>query len=385
MTKLKEKVKKFPDSPGVYHWLDSKGRILYVGRAASLKKRVLQYFRKDIESRIAEMVDIASDIEYQKTESILDSVVLEANDIKKYWPKYNVVQRDNKSFLYLVIARKEDYPRPMLIRGRDLKKFPKTSFKIFGPYQAASLINNALKIIRRIFPYSTCRPNQGRPCFDYQIGLCPGICIGEISKRDYKKNIDNIILLLSGQKKRLMSKLSKENPEQVSSLKHLQDVSLLTNEDSILGGINRIEGYDVSHLAGKETYTSMVVFSAGAADKSQYRLFKIKNAPANDDLRSLEEALLRRLSHQEWPLPDLMMIDGGRPQIDYIDKLFRAQNINIPIVGISKFAGDKLVYVRGAKKEFRQMTENIKNTLLKVREEAHRFGNSAGRRQRKIK
>ncbi|MBU1203246.1 hypothetical protein KKH39_04370 [Patescibacteria group bacterium] len=381
MIKLKEKIKKFPDSPGVYHWLDDKGHILYVGRAASLKKRVAQYFRKDIENRIAEMVNLASDIEYQKTDSILDSVVLEANDIKKYWPKYNVIQRDDKSFLYLVIA-KTDYPHPILIRGRDLKKFPQGSVRVFGPYQAAALLNNALKIIRRIFPYSKCRPDQTRPCFDHQIGLCPGVCVGKISKKDYQKNINNIILLLSGQKTRLMAKLAKENPEQANSLRHLQDVSLLTNEDSVLGGINRIEGYDISHFSGKETYASMVVFSAGVADKNQYRLFKIKNSPANDDLRSLEEALLRRLTHKEWTRPDLMMIDGGRPQIDYVDKVFKAQNINIPIVGISKFSGDKLVYPKGTKKEFKEMTENIKNTLLKVREEAHRFALSAGRRRR---
>ncbi|MDD5749583.1 MAG: GIY-YIG nuclease family protein [Patescibacteria group bacterium] len=378
---MKNKIKNFPDTPGVYRFLDKKRGVLYIGRAGSLKKRISQYFRKDLEPRIEEMVTQANDIKYEKTETILDSVILEANLIKKFWPKYNVRDRDDRSFIYIVIA-KGDYPYPFIVRGRQLKKFPKSKAYIFGPYQAQHLLRGALRIIRRLFPYSTCRPKQGRPCFDYQIGLCPGICVGEVSRAKYKNNIKNIILLLQGDKKRLVKKLAKENPDLIASLKHISDASLISRDDFGMAGLSRIEGYDISHLAGKEPYGSMVVFSNGQADKSQYRLFKIKSAPAADDLRALVEVLTRRFNHHEWPQPDIIMLDGGRPQVDFVDNFFKLKNIRVPIVGISKLAGDKLVYTRGADKQFKQLTDSIKNILLQSREEAHRFSRQASRRSR---
>ena len=129
----------------------------------------------------------------------------------------------------------------------------------------------------------------------------------------------------------------------------------------------------------------MVVFSGGMPDKAEYRLFKIKTAPRHDDLRALEEVISRRLKHDEWPKPDIMMIDGGRPQVDFISSLFKSQNINIPIVGISKYGGDKLIFSKGSSKSFIDLAKNLKDVLLQAREEAHRFGLSASRRKRSIK
>jgi len=126
----------------------------------------------------------------------------------------------------------------------------------------------------------------------------------------------------------------------------------------------------------------MVVFANGEADNSQYRLFKIKEAPASDDLRALAEVLERRFEHKEWQFPDFILIDGGKPQIDFVSKVLEARHINIPFVGISKYAGDKLVFSKKTKKTFRQMVENMKPILLKVREEAHRFAIKASRRKR---
>lgn len=381
---LKDKIKNFPDSPGVYRFLDQNQDILYIGRATSLKKRVAQYFRSDIEPRIAEMVGQAKNIKYQTTDTILDSVILEANLIKKHWPKYNVKDKDNRSFVYIVIP-KSDFPHPIIVRERELQKFPEAKNKIFGPYQNATMLRNALKIIRRIFPYSTCKPNQGKPCFDYQIGLCPGVCVGEISKKDYQQNIKNIILLLSGQKRRLFNKLKKDNPNQAKAFKQLQDVTLITNDE--LGQevrINRIEGYDVSHLSGQEVYGAMSVFTDGQADKAQYRLFKIREF-TNNDLHSLGEMIVRRFRHLEWSKPDLILIDGGKPQVDFVYKILQDININIPIVGISKLAGDKLVFPIKTKKTIKDLAESIKRILQEVRDEAHRFGNKARIRGKKIK
>ncbi|MFA5024874.1 MAG: GIY-YIG nuclease family protein [Patescibacteria group bacterium] len=386
MISLKEKAKKIPKKPGVYFWLNKAGSILYVGRATNLHARVNQYFQKNIDSRIAEMVSLATNIKYEVCDNLLEAIILEAHYIKQYWPKYNVKDKDDRSFIYVVLLKKDDFPRPMIIRGQELKKFPPTKAYVFGPYQSFSLIQNALKIIRRLFPYGNCRPHSGKACFDYQIGLCPGACIDAISRKDYQSNIKNIVWLLQGEKKRLLKKLMTENPDKIKALQHIQDVSLLTRDDDLsLPNLNRIEGYDVSHLNGRETYGSMVVFSDGTADKKEYRLFKIKSAPPGDDERALSEMLLRRLAHHDWPLPDLIMIDGGKPQIDFVDRVLARHNIHLPLVGISKLGGDKLVFARGAKPNFKELAENIKETLLKTREEAHRFVIKAGRRARSLK
>ncbi len=381
---LKSKLQEVPNKPGVYFWLDKNKQVLYVGRATSLKSRLSQYFQKNIESRIAEMVTTAQDLRWTVCDSLLEAIILEAKYIKEYWPKYNIVDRDNRSFLYIVIPT-GDYPKPIIVRGQDLKKFPESRAKVFGPYQSRTLLSNALRLIRPIFPWSNCVPKSGKACFDYQIGLCPGACIEKITPTAYQKNINNLILLLSGERTRLIKKLLKENPNQAKALKHLQDVSLLTREDNLQEKkLSRIEGYDISHLNGQESYGSMVVFSGGEADKNEYRLFKIKEAPSGDDERALTEVLLRRFSHKDWQIPELLMIDGGAPQISFISRELLKNNINIPLVGISKFGGDKLVFVRGTSNNFKALAKNIKPTLLKVREEAHRFANYGRKRGTKL-
>jgi excinuclease ABC subunit C len=386
--KLKNQAKKLPLNPGVYLFIGKKDEILYVGRTVSLRKRVQNYFRNDIDSRIKEMVSRAVRLKYFKTQNLLEAIVLEANLIKKYWPKYNIKDRDNRSFIYIVIPP-ADYSRPLIIRGREIEKFyptgKKGGVKIFGPYQSLTLIKSALRIIRRIFPYSVCKINSGKACFDYQIGLCPGACVGAISKEDYQKNIKNIALLLAGKSKALIKKLKKENPGKAKSLAHIEDAALIASENFLpIGGFSRIEGYDISHLAGKETYGSMVVFINGEASKKDYRLFKIKEFFPNDDLRALKEIILRRLNHGEWPLPDLMLIDGGKPQIDFISKSLNNIGRNISLVGISKYQNDKLIFPAGAKNNFKELTTSAKETLIKIRNEAHRFAISASRRARRI-
>lgn len=374
---LVDQAKQFPLSPGVYIYKDKSGKPLYVGRATSLRRRVLQYFRKDIDQRIGEMVALAHRIDYLQTDTVLEAIILEANLIKKYWPKYNVKDKDNRSFIFLVIP-KSDFPKPIIVRGRELESFPTSQAKIFGPYQSLTVVRNALQIIRRIFPYSICK-TVGKPCFDYQIGLCPGVCVGAITKKDYQKNINNIILLLKGEKKKLLKKLAKENPQAAIYLKHIQDVTLVSRDeygaDAGSENFNRIEGYDISHFAGKETYGSMVVFTDGKPDKAQYRLFKIKDAPANNDLEALKEMLERRLKHTEWPKPDLILIDGGRPQIEYLAKTMEQFQVKSPWLGLSKLNGDHLVFASGTKNVFKDLAETIRRTLQQVRDEAHRFAN----------
>ncbi|MDO8669358.1 MAG: GIY-YIG nuclease family protein [Candidatus Buchananbacteria bacterium] len=382
-TNLFNRASNLPLSSGVYMFIGPKGEILYIGRATSLRRRVAQYFRQDIDPRIAEMVSLAKNIKHQKTDTVLEAIILEANLIKKHWPKYNVKDKDHRSFVFVVIPKK-DYAYPIIARERELKKFPTSSAHVFGPYQNATLLKNALRLIRRIFPYSTCTPNSGQPCFDYQVGLCPGTCVGKIAKNDYSKNIKNIILLFKGEKKRLLNKLKKENPPLASVLKNIQDVTLITKDEfNDTAFKNRVEGYDISHFTGKETVGAMSVVLDGQLAKDQYRLFNIKEAPASDDLRALAEMVIRRFKHVEWPFPNLILIDGGRPQIDYINNILKKININIPIIGLSKLAGDRMVFPAKASRAIRELAESQRGVLTKARDEAHRFGNAASRRQRR--
>src|SRR3989338_3218417 len=225
-------IKKLPTSPGVYFFLGSRKKILYIGKAGSLRDRVKSYFSKDIalsrSPAIQKMVQDACDISFQKTDSVLEAVILEADLIKKFKPKYNTQEKDDKSFNYVVIT-KEDFPRILLVRGKELFKNKTINLKseilnlksVFGPFPQGGVLKEALKIIRKIFPFrDSCipphkqHPNKlenvgmlfekngfGRPCFNRQIGLCPGVCTGEISKEEYAKTIRNIRLFFSGKKK----------------------------------------------------------------------------------------------------------------------------------------------------------------------------------------
>jgi len=406
--------KKFPNSPGVYFFLDKNKKPIYIGRAGSLKKRIASYFRTR-DPRILEMVQSAKGLKFQKTQTLLEAIILEANLIKKYWPKYNIKDKDNKSFNYLVIL-KGDYPKILIVRGRELEKYlPVRSHatergalntKIFGPYQSFRILKTALDLIRKIFPFSKCRPNQGKPCFDYQIGLCPGICTGAITQKEYKKNIDNITLFFSGQKKRLIAKLKKNNspaggPEKIDALKHINDVSLLQDSDKIYGlnkiagGVyGRIEGYDISHLSGKNPVGAMVVFEGGEKNPSQYRLFKIKNLKEGKnygDVDMLREVLERRLNHKEWSFPDIIFVDGGLNQVRVIKEVLAQKNIFIPIVGLAKIGGhsasaymaDKMI-IANTKKNNKDLLISSKKIFQAVRNEAHRFAIGFNRRQNKI-
>jgi len=393
MSRLLEQARKIPKESGVYLFCDKKGKVLYVGRAVFLRRRVLNYFQKYLDPRLKEMMERAVVLKHFKTSNLLEAIILEANLIKKYWPKYNIRERDDRSFIYIVIP-KTAFSHPIIIRGHELKKFVPKNVHIFGPYRSLSLVEAALKIIRRIFPYSTClsseallakegKVNLGRPCLDYQIGLCPGSCIGLISKKEYLRNINNLVLLLKGEGSKLLKILKKENPEKAEALKHIQDVALLKNEDNSLSRINRIEGYDISHFGGKDTYGAMAVFEGIEANKEQYRLFKIREVTQSDDLMALEEVISRRLRHLEWRLPDLILIDGGRPQIERISKLFQTKRITIPFVGISKYQNDKLIFPKNTKTSLKEMIASMKAILLEVREESHRFAISASRRKRR--
>ena len=399
MTRKELNKYELPDSPGVYIFRGLRGKILYIGKAASLHDRVRSYFSPDLaamrNSAIAGMVSDARAISWKKTDSVLEALILEANLIKQYQPPYNAREKDNKSFNYLVLT-KEDFPRVLVVRGRELfggslrtkNLKPKT---VFGPYPQGRSLADALKIVRRIFPFrDSCTPDSGKSCFNRQIGLCPGVCSGEINKTEYARTIRHIAELFSGNFMGLKRELAKEMRaaakseqfekaeelrRQISALEHIRDVSLIRDESRVSSGgtgstgiTSRIEAYDVAHTAGAETVAVMTVIENGEAVKSDYRKFKIRTAK-NDDIGALKEVLSRRLAHNEWPLPRVIAVDGGTAQVRAAGRVLKDVGVFIPVVGVVKNEFHKPERLTG---DTRSIEEYGKDILL-ANSEAHRF------------
>ena len=388
------KALKIPDTPGVYLFRDSKRGVLYIGKATSLRDRVRSYFSSDLfESRggrIQKMVEDAKMVTWEETDSVLEALILEANLIKKYEPPANVRDKDNKSFNYLVVTN-EDLPRVLAVRGRELFQDwnEKDIRHLFGPYPKG--LNIALKIVRKIFPYrdkcEPCQQVQGeslyqtsstrtplvlgksecKPCFNRQIGLCPGVCSGEISKKEYARVIRNIVLLFSGKKKSLIKTLEKEMAvhakkekfekaayvrQQVHALTHIHDVALIGDSykatSGEVGQTFRIEGYDVAHTGGSSVTGVMTVIVDGEADKKEYRTFNIRDI-ANNDIASLKQLLERRLTHHEWGMPRIIVVDGGKAQIHAARSVLKQGGIEIPVVGVVKDERHKPKQILGDK------------------------------------
>lgn len=417
-----------PDSPGVYFYYDKAGKLLYIGKATSLKKRVGSYFVKAHDDRIAELVRSIARIAYTETPTVIEALVLEANQIKRYQPPFNILQRDDKSFLYLCITN-EDFPKPVLLRGLDLERMDIQPFSralsakarrkflaVFGPYTSGRSLRTALHLVRKTIPWSTCEPpsvtGTTRPCFDAQIGKCPGVCTGMISKRAYRAIIRQLILFFSGKKEQLLRQLRRDMMRaakakrfedaallrnRVFALEHIQDVSLITREDegrgrrgwarpALAGFINingRIEAYDIAHTSGTSNVAAMVVFDGAKPAKAQYRKFRIKSFEGSNDVGAMEEVLRRRLQRavthpNAWPLPELMVIDGGELQVQRVHDVLDEFGLRVPIVGIAKGYDrkqDRLVYDE-TNTELRRVVTSFKDVLRYARDEAHRFAGS---------
>lgn len=388
----REDVKKFklPDEPGVYIFRDAKRKILYVGKAASLRDRVRSYFALDIaktrSSAIASMVESAKSITHTKTDSVLEALILEANLIKQHMPPFNIRDKDNKSFNYLLIT-KEDYPRVLVVRGRELfQDWDTKKLKhVFGPFPQGGSLAEAVKMVRRIFPYrDTCVPLVGKPCFNCQIGLCPGVCAGTISKIEYGRIISKITLLFSGKMGSLKTQLKREMIDfakaekfeaaarakrQFDAITHIRDVALIKDEHRVsAGGAIRIEAYDVAHTGGTQTVGVMTVVVGGEAVKKDYRMFKIKTV-TNDDTNALAEMLERRLAHTEWGMPRIIVVDGGKGQLNAAKRVLAKAGVSIAIVGVVKDERHRPEKLIGDDKSIKFHEKEI----LQANAEAHRF------------
>ena len=382
---------RLPDSPGVYFFKSGR-KVLYIGKATSLRDRVRSYFSTNLgdarSSVIVAMIEEAKSISWQKTDSVLEALILEANLIKKHQPKYNTDEKDDKSYNYLVIT-KEDFPRVLVVRGRELhsplfaKRYSLNA--VFGPFPHGLQLREAIKIVRKIFPFrDKCIPNSGRPCFNRQIGLCPGVCSGEVSKKDYARTIRHIRMLFSGKIKTLKLALEREMRaeakaeqyekaqelrRQISALQHIRDVSLIKSDMNDLRSRSlRIEAYDVAHTSGTETVAVMTVVNNGEPEKESYRKFKIKTA-GNDDVGALKEVLSRRLAHNEWPLPRVFVVDGSTAQLRAAAAVLKESGIMIPVVAVVKNEFHKPERLIGDTKAI----ESCGKGILLANQEAHRF------------
>lgn len=408
----RQELKKFklPDQPGVY--IFKKGvKILYIGKAASLRDRVRSYFAPDlVETRGSHMVGMvaeAKSVSFEKTDSVLEALILEANLIKRHLPPYNIEQKDNKSWNYVVFT-KENFPRVLVVRGRELYQDwdLKTIAHTFGPFPHGMQLQEAMKMIRKIFPFrdGKCIPcedqiaaRQGlaacKPCFNRQIGLCPGVCTGEMSKEEYAQRVKHLCQLFSGNfkgLKRQLARVMKKAAEgerfeeaaklrrQIHALEHIRDVSLIKDEYRVApGGGMRIEAFDVAHTSGQETVAVMAVVHSGEMIKAAYRMFKIRSA-TNDDVGALKEALSRRLNHPEWPLPRIFVLDGGKAQMRGVQNVLKEAGVEIPIVGVVKNEFHKPDRLIGDERAI----EVYEKDILLANSEAHRFAISWHRKRR---
>lgn len=382
-----------PDCPGVYFFTSGKGRskkILYVGKATSLRDRTRSYFDDDLIAtrgpRIVDMVTLADGLSYETAPTVLEALVREAALIREHRPKANVEGKDDKTFLYAVITD-EEIPRVLAIRGSDID-FKKKSWNaapavrlraIHGPFPSGYQLREALRLIRRIFPfYDTARPvmaasdragvkvkggsrfAEGKVEFNRQIGQYPR----DLDRLGYLRSIRNVSMFLSGRVKTLRKELEKQMKDaakaerfedaalarkQLFALDHVQDISLIREDRKEEQDEPRIEAYDTAHISGTDAIGVMVVVDGGLPDKKGYRTFRIRGwggsaksaggrkvKNLNDDIASLKELLSRRFGHTEWPYPKAVVVDGGKTHKKAAEEALKEMGIGIPVIAVVK-------------------------------------------------
>jgi len=384
-------IKNLPDSPGIYLFYKDR-ELLYVGKAASLKKRVRSYFSNSKNIRPIELlINEINDIKWISTDSAIEAAILEAKYIKKFRPKYNVMGKDDKSWIYLYLT-KEPFPKLKTIREHELKDLDKKKIKkLFGPYPNIKT-SEMVRILHSLFYISKCEPNQKRACFDFQIKKCLGVCIGIINEEEYgNRVIKPLTQFLNGNKKAVIKNLEKQMKSfskneqfeeanrikfQIKRLQKIQDASLINKsfvQDIFKNEIfiKRIEGYDISNLGKNYKVGSMVVFNLNGPLKKDYRKFKIKTVEKQSDIDCLKEVFKRRLTHTDWEMPDIVLVDGGKAQVNLAKKMFK----KVFVFGIAKGRDRKKdEFIFGSKdKKIISFIENNKELFINARNEAHRF------------
>lgn len=405
---LKAKLKTLPSAPGVYFHKNKEGEIIYVGKAAVLKNRVRQYFQNtEKDPKTTALVKEIYDTDWIIVDTEMDALFLESEMIKRYKPKWNILLRDDKTVSYVRIDMKSEVPYVSMTRQ---PLDDKATY--IGPFYAKTTVATALRILRKVFPYYD-RPYDGKKTLNTDLGLTPGIEVGRSTPAEYKKNLRKLIRYLEGDRQKLISDIEKEMKVE-AKLNHFERATELRNQYFGLKGLKkkivfsdkeflnissdqallelqkmlnlsnpprRIEGYDISHQQGSNVVASMVVFVNGVSDRSEYRKFKLRRQ-TNDDVNNMREIIERRLKHQEWDYPNLVILDGAEGQVNAVKDLLKTANI--PVIGRDK-SGDHTrnasVHIvipddtepSGFRSVFLPSDSHVAKLIARIDDESHRF------------
>ncbi|OGH12804.1 MAG: hypothetical protein A2776_00155 [Candidatus Levybacteria bacterium RIFCSPHIGHO2_01_FULL_40_10] len=407
-------MRKLPTKPGVYIFKDEKGKVLYVGKAKDLRKRVTSYFKSHaLDAKTLRLVSEAKSLEHIVVASEIEAFLLESRLIKKYRPFFNIIFVDDKTYAILEINKK---PIPYVVISR---KMGNKNAVYFGPFTGITDLKIVLRLLRKIFPYQSVKTHSPKRCLYYHLGLCPCVTAYPENLPQYKKNIKSLISFFSGGKDKVIKSLRKEQDEYVKKeefeeagkvQKKIDRVAFITQENydpfkyeekpdfyferiraevsSLaeisnkyglnVGDLHRIECYDISNISGKNATGSMVVFINGDADKSLYRRFKIKFKKTPDDFAMHREVLQRRVKRDDWEKPNLIVIDGGKGQVSTALRVLAEANYQVPIIGLAKREETIVIPIKtGRELDFIEVklphsTPGV-NLLRRLRDEAHRF------------
>lgn len=440
--KFSRLLKTLPTDPGCYLYKNDVGKIIYVGKAKNIKKRVSSYFSKSYkEIHLQALVKDIADIDFVITDSELEAFILETNLIKKYKPHYNRDLKDDKNYIWIMFDKNEDFPKPEIVREKK-----KNNAIYLGPYHFTMPIKRILFRLRKVYPYRTCNrqikevidekngkhltvSNNPKPCFYYQLGLCPGPCAGLISKKDYWKNIRGIVNFFTKDHKKILSDMRAQMNKYSKNLDY-EKATVLRNKivdleyikqkvsidsvdmdevlflkqkvkksqqglEELIGELSfkgmrlkkdfKIECFDISNIQGTNAVASMVVFVNGVSQKRLYRKFKIRVKSTPDDFAMMQEALKRRFKHEQKKedqsfdvKADLVIVDGGKGQLSSAHQIFKELHINIPLIGLAK-KNEDIFYIEELGDEINFIQKRLKTRtegfflLQRIRDESHRF------------
>jgi excinuclease ABC subunit C len=412
-----EKVRAFPRAPGVYLMKDGRGRVIYVGKAKDLRNRAGSYFLKAAaeDPRTARLVREIRDVDYLEAESEVDALLVEARLIKDIQPRFNQDLKDDKTFPYLEIHVREEFPYVEFTRE------PKPrGTKLYGPFASASGLRGAIQVLQKVFRFRTCtldlhedddRWRWFRPCLLASIQQCSAPCNLRISKEEYRKDVRRLQKFLEGNKRSLLKEMHRDMAAAAAELRfeeaarlrdeirlletldqrgeldtHVQPEVFHVDPQKGVAGLHKvlhlarpprtIEGVDVAHLAGAETVASLVQFIDGMPFKPGYKRYRIRSVEGADDFASIHEVVARRfkrLDDEAGVFPDLLLIDGGKGQLGAALASFSTLGIDPPTV-LSLAKREEEVFVMGQQEPLRLSRHSFALRLLQyVRDEAHRF------------
>jgi excinuclease ABC subunit C len=418
---LAKRIAQAPHAPGVYVWRDRAGHPLYIGKAADLRNRLANY-RKPADPRIRLMVSESYTLRWQELSNDIEALIVESQMIKRLHPKYNISMRDNKQYFFVAVTD-EDFPQFILTHQAASSKIKKPIKELIGPFTEGVPLKATLRVLRNLFPYCTCKSKHHIRCLNAHIGKCPGFCCLKTpatapQKSEYRRNIRAIKDILTGKRDTVIRKLESRmkaagqahDLEQALSLQHRiervrrvfenarvnasrqllagrhhQALKMLAEEFGLAAEPSRIEGYDIANIQGQHANGAMVVFQDGRADNAEYRLFNIRSVGQANDTAMLRETLQRRLNHPEWRLPELIIVDGGKAQLNAIQKELAEKELTIPVIALTKndrHQGDHVSSSLDSRVRYlKDLPGPLANLILHVDAEAHRFAIKQYRRR----